>query len=826
MSEDEALELEEIQGLILSGYGERPCAKYVVFAIDDPVRARAWLAQLVGRLQFGEFIDTPKGEPPYLSDVCLNLAFTYAGFARLGLEHEALLGFSGSFRGGMAAPHRARQLGDDGASAPESWRWGGPNTHEPHGVFLIYAGKDDGDPEEDAVCMEHATREVCEAHGLRALIVRDTLPIKQSNRAEHFGFADGIANPTLTGLTRSRKHDVIPNGEVLLGYQNVYGKLGLSPLVSSKSAASALLPESRSVPEQRDFGRNGSYLVFRELEQDVAAFWQHAERAAQALPEPKSPVWLASRMVGRWPNGVPVTAVPDDVDLSKDSSENAFGYHQHRDYYGAACPIGSHIRRTNPRDTMLPIPHDPSSEHELGEQAGTARSQIKDRHRLLRRGRLYGPRRADKLDLEQLKQADGVSRGLHFLCFVANIRRQFEFVQATWVLNPNFAGLSRDPDPLLGAQRRHPFSASGFVLPGCPARVVDDLPRVVETRGGAYFFMPSKSALRYLAALAPQQPHAEPALSADAHAFEVFERGKIERDAQTREPKRGRRAFHPKCHGIVRGTLTVDPALPSAWQTGLFVAGATYPAWVRFSSASFSEPADHQRDLHGLAIKLMNVPALPRASLFERTTQDFLLVDAPRLMARDTRELLEFDRSSSSGRLAHALHLLRHPAQALALAQITSRGAHPFGRTYNSITAFAYGERVVRWVVRLRHGQELVPLEAGSAPLRAALRAQLARGPVELELCVQNRGARGFSLERADLDWSVPEERVATLTLHPDGFDTRAQEELGEQLSFNPWHALAAHRPLGAINAARKIYRALYELRAQLNGKKPFEPSP
>jgi deferrochelatase/peroxidase EfeB len=89
-------------------------------------------------------------------------------------------------------------------------------------------------------------------------------------------------------------------------------------------------------------------------------------------------------------------------------------------------------------------------------------------------------------------------RGLHFLCFNASLSRQFEFVQSNWVQNPAFAGLSSDPDPLLGANRELPFPATDFTIQGCPVRRVRGLPRVVETRGGAYFFMPSRRALAFL----------------------------------------------------------------------------------------------------------------------------------------------------------------------------------------------------------------------------------------------------------------------------------------------------------------------------------------
>jgi deferrochelatase/peroxidase EfeB len=122
-------------------------------------------------------------------------------------------------------------------------------------------------------------------------------------------------------------------------------------------------------------------------------------------------------------------------------------------------------------------------------------------HRILRRGRAYGPAADPAFDPERMRAADDRPRGLHFLCFNANLSRQFEFVQSNWALNPSFAGLSQDPDPLIGAKRRYPFEADTFTMQGCPVRRAHDLPRVVEVLGGAYFFMPSRAALEYLGGL-------------------------------------------------------------------------------------------------------------------------------------------------------------------------------------------------------------------------------------------------------------------------------------------------------------------------------------
>ena len=123
---DARLELEEIQGLILSGYGERPVARYALFEIVDALRAKAWLAALLPELQFSEYRRSRRNQPPFLKPVCVNVAFTHAGMAKLGVPASALAGFSLSFQEGMHEPNRARRLGDDGDSAPQNWRCCGP----------------------------------------------------------------------------------------------------------------------------------------------------------------------------------------------------------------------------------------------------------------------------------------------------------------------------------------------------------------------------------------------------------------------------------------------------------------------------------------------------------------------------------------------------------------------------------------------------------------------------------------------------------------------------------------------------------------------------
>jgi deferrochelatase/peroxidase EfeB len=187
-------------------------------------------------------------------------------------------------------------------------------------------------------------------------------------------------------------------------------------------------------------------------------------------------------MVGRWPSGAPLTLAPD-ADTPKLFDANDFGYHAD-DPDGLHCPVASHVRRSNPRDSLDPKP-------------GTAKSyELNKRHRLLRRGRAYGPPMS--ID-EALAGGDGEERGLFFACVVGNISRQFEFVQHTWVNNGHFGGAYGEIDPVVAIPGE---GGATFSIPGSPVRErLTGLPAFVTVRGGGYFFMPGIRAIRYLAAL-------------------------------------------------------------------------------------------------------------------------------------------------------------------------------------------------------------------------------------------------------------------------------------------------------------------------------------
>ena len=275
--------------------------------------------------------------------------------------------------------------------------------------------------------------------------------------------------------------NTIAAGEFLFGYPNEYDQLPLGPKLDAALDPHGDLAAFPGLEGVRDFARNGSYLVFRQLRQDVRAFWEFI--AKNSPDEPQSRAWLAAKMVGRWPSGAPLVMSPDR-DAPELAQRDDFGYAA-SDPYGFHVPFGAHVRRANPRDWFLA--NDPAQS-----------IQVVKRHRLIRRGRPYGPPLSPTLDPEAMLKAPAsdAERGLHFLCFNADIERQFELIQHQWMNSPKFAGLSDDPDPIVGA---HPSGTGTFTLQDTPVRRrISPLPQFVSMRGGAYFFMPGVRALRYL----------------------------------------------------------------------------------------------------------------------------------------------------------------------------------------------------------------------------------------------------------------------------------------------------------------------------------------
>jgi Dyp-type peroxidase family len=500
----QAIEVDygDIQGLARFGHGRLKEACYLLVRIADREAARAWLR--AAPVTTAVTMSTP---PP----TALQLAFTSQGLAALGLSDAVIAQFSDELRTGMAVgPNRSRRLGDLGDNAPVAWQWGGSEASTPHVLVMLFAKQGKLAAWETKVTGRNWDR----AFELVARL--DTVDI---GPIEPFGFADGVSQPeidwncalTLEGRDQFDFRNTLALGEVLLGYRNEYGLFTERPLLDPAfDAAAESLPESLEASNRRDLGRNGSYLVFRQLEQDVARFWRYVDE--QAGHDEHRRQTLADAMVGRRRDGTPLVPTTskliDGIGSNlREQESNGFLYEDDPD--GTRCPFGAHIRRANPRTGDLPGGVKPLWRRLL-RMLGFKRQGFRDDmvastrfHRLVRRGRTYGspisPEAA--LALEPSPEPDA-RRGIHFICLNANIQRQFEFVQNAWMVNAKFDGLADESDPLTG--NREPLHGGGrtdrFSLPRAdgPPQRLDRLPRFVTVRGGAYFFMPGMRALRYI----------------------------------------------------------------------------------------------------------------------------------------------------------------------------------------------------------------------------------------------------------------------------------------------------------------------------------------
>ena len=460
---------DDIQGIILRGYKELVFARFVLFVITDGEAARLWI---------GALPITPASERDY--DTATNLALTWDGMNHLGVAATDLDQFAIELRDGMSTDgQRQRALGDIGKHAPEQWQWGGP-SNAVHGVLLLYADEKQKLDDLEAHHLEGRRTGVSPSHRLETRALRERAGPNQYWFREHFGFRAGVAEPRIAldpstpaavrrGVARPAGdgNTVLP-GEFLFGYPNQYGT-----------------PPDGAPPR---LAKNGSFLVFRQIEQDVGGFWQFVREKARVLGE--SPIRLASKMVGRWPSGAPLVLAPHHETAGLEQFDS-FGYAK-EDAQGYACPFGAHIRRCNPRDSLVAGPRESM--------------KITKTHRLIRRGRSYGEPIHEPLDpelfiskIDALAAAPFTPRGLHFLCFNTSIRRQFEFVQQTWINSKKFRGQHDCADPITS-----PFDGGAFELPGLPARRrVTDMRSFIRVRGGAYFFMPGLRALRSIAEQRP-----------------------------------------------------------------------------------------------------------------------------------------------------------------------------------------------------------------------------------------------------------------------------------------------------------------------------------
>jgi Dyp-type peroxidase family len=519
---DYAIETSEVQSLLFRGFRTLP---HVVCALIELPKAGRdccrWLEALIPGTGHDNHaasfdLDNPCqitfGDNPFSSDRNLREEATFVGLTADGLKKLGLPGsettaglgsFPSAFNMGMA--NRSRVLGDFENAPPDGWRWldskladgaPAPTGLKADAVLLIYSKT-----------IERC-RELLQAHqkvlGNEARFhVIETQPTEKGIDYEHFGFHDGISQPVIRGTQRFSKgasaRDVVEPGEFILGYRNNQKYYPPTTTVSVESDSKNRLPTVLTTTPSRfpsfepansdirDFGRNGSFLVIRQLAQNVAGFNDFLAKQVKKLEPydglagiegaPIDEKWLAAKLMGRWQDGTPLVVRPGADKLENapkhPTRDNDFSYGVD-DPQGLHCPFGAHIRRANPRDSL--DPDDPDEQ------------DVTNRHRLLRRGRTYEFEAAGE---------EMPNQGLLFTCLCADLERQFEFVQQTWLRSPAFAGLQNEPDPIVAWQDPE---QRVFTIPTAsgPLRL-HEVETFVTVRGGGYFFLPSRSAILYLA---------------------------------------------------------------------------------------------------------------------------------------------------------------------------------------------------------------------------------------------------------------------------------------------------------------------------------------
>jgi Dyp-type peroxidase family len=462
------LNASDVQGFVLRGYN-MPYARYCFLHFDNAAGARPLIRMLLKEVTTGQLWD--QGKPK----TTVNVAFTHKGLTALELPLATLISFPVEFQEGMKA--RASILGDTGVNAPENWDavW---HEEQVHAWLAINAVT----PEDLEVRFALMTALVADSDGVHLLATQDAAALVEDGKVtlkEHFGYTDGFGNPDYLGVCRSTQPGQgkkmpdgnwvpLATGELLLGYADEAGELPVAPVPHILAA-------------------NGTFMVYRKLHENIGTFrsfldkWGARYGAGDELAREK----LAAKFIGRWRDGTPIELSPDapDSTIAQDPNQST-NFTYGGDLGGTRCPVGAHIRRVHPRDAF------------------GFEGRLVNRRRITRRGLPYGPYAEDHDPLapQDAAELDATDRGVIFMALNASLSRQFEFVQQQWISYGNDAHLGNDKDLLIGSHGEgERYAIQGDETPGNPPMFCTALPNFVELRGGAYFFLPSITALGMIA---------------------------------------------------------------------------------------------------------------------------------------------------------------------------------------------------------------------------------------------------------------------------------------------------------------------------------------
>jgi Dyp-type peroxidase family len=436
------LEFDDIQHILLTR-APALTGRYEFLSFRNQAGGRAWLTEITDKVHSAKAMR----ESMERDKRWITVAFTFNGLRALGVDESSLATFPQEFREGMAA--RAAILGDTGANDPAHWV-DKTASSDLHAIAILFAR----DATERGRCAIEHGKLLAECQGVELLSSLDldaTPPFDYAH--DHFGYRDRLSQPVIEGsgdVPTPGSGAPLRAGEFILGYPDETGS-------------------ASSLPRPEILSRNGSFMAYRRLEEHVGRFRDFLGENGRT---PEEQELLAAKLMGRWRSGAPLVLAPDkdDPTLGADPQRNNNFNYKHEDPQGYAVPLGSHMRRMNPRDTAANM----------------------NRRRMIRRGATYGPY------LPESTPEDGKERGIAAFIICASLVRQFEFAQNVWVNDRNFHELGNERDPICGTQD----GTLEYKIPKRPIRrKITGLPAFTTLRGGAYFFLPGLTALHWLAAL-------------------------------------------------------------------------------------------------------------------------------------------------------------------------------------------------------------------------------------------------------------------------------------------------------------------------------------
>jgi Dyp-type peroxidase family len=523
--EEPQLDVDQIQGNILAGFN-KDNQTLIFLAIREPKKFKLWLRAITPFvatteevLQFNRLFKLirarRKVESRTVLSTWLNIAFSFKGLK--ALDKEASQFRDEAFKAGLAK--RSRSLNDpaEGAGSQKEWLIGGEDNEAD--LMLILASDS---IEEMALAVHRVESWIYEGAELNGEVVPSgaavifkqkgaTLPSPLTGH-EHFGFLDGVSQPGIRGtlgktdeLITPRQNPADPNQgkpgqDRLWPGEFVFGYPGQDPTNSDK--------KGELKTEGPSWSKNGSFLVFRRLRQDVGGFHEFLKKEGDHLK--LGAELFGAKCVGRWASGAPIerSTNGDNFKMSRDDcANNAFNFQEatvpkppmpgsgqcadnfpkslaQEDKDGLVCPFAGHIRKAYPRDDVSSDPKKQPSPNEADTET----------HRLLRRGIPFG----DPFDPTIIP--DDGNRGLLFLAYQTSIENQFEFVTKNWVNNPDFKDPGSGHDPVLGQSDKNGNRERFFSIKlanGEEQTIRLEKDWVIPT-GGGYFFSPSIHALEVL----------------------------------------------------------------------------------------------------------------------------------------------------------------------------------------------------------------------------------------------------------------------------------------------------------------------------------------